>query len=111
MISRNSDRSFFPIAFMEAIMPNDRSPNEPVFKFTLGKLITIGIMNTVLGEVSAKVGVPQGSGYTAHSLRAAQPTAMALHSDMFSQAEIRASGRWRLDTADRCVRAKADVAE
>ena len=111
LIGRNPDRAFCPVNFMETIMPKDRSPTDPVFKFTSGKLITITIVNAVLREVSTEIGIPEGAGFSAHSLRAAQPTTMARHSDMFSQAEIRASGRWRSSASDRYVRAKADVSE
>ena len=110
-IGRNPDRAFCPVNFMETIMPQNGPPSGPVFMFTSGKLITITMVNTVLREVSKEIGIPEGAGFSAHSLRAAQPTMMARHSDMFSQAEIRASGRWRSDASDRYVRAKAEVSE
>ena len=111
LIGRNPDRAYCPVSFMEKIKPKTESPTDPVFKFDSGKLITITIVNGVLREVSTEIGIPEGAGFSAHSLRAAQPTEMARHSDMFSQAEIRASGRWRSSAADRYVRAKADVSE
>ena len=96
-----------PLTFMLAIRPATPHSSKPVFKFSSGKLLTVGIVNNLLSVVSSAVGVPAGSSYSAHSLHAAQPTLMAMNPDKFTQVEIRASGRWQSDAADRYVRCKA----
>ena len=87
------------------------SDEGPVFRLSSGKFVTVTLVNKLLKQTSQLAGLPEGEAYTAHSFRAAMPTAIAQDQSVFSSAEVRAAGRWRGGAADRYVRCQRNTAE
>ena len=106
---RNPDVNFCPVSFLAQLKEN-AAPG-PVFVLASGKLVTIPLVNKILKQTSLLADVPAGAAYSAHSFRAALPTAIALHQSAFSPAEVRAAGRWRSGAVDRYVRCQRTAAE
>ena len=101
--------NFCPVSFL-AQLKKDAAPG-PVFVLASGKFVTIPLVNKILKQTSLLADVPAGAAYSAHSFRAALPTAIALHQSAFSPAEVRAAGRWRSGAVDRYVRCQQTAAE
>ena len=83
---RNPETGFCPVSFLTNLASN--SPLGPVFRLMSGKLVTISLVNKILKITSQLAGVPEGAGFSAHSFRAAMPTAIALNQATFSSAEV-----------------------
>ena len=106
---RNPDKKFCPVHFLSKLKAI--SSEGPVYTLSSGKFVTIALVNKILKQTGQLAGLPDGTAYSAHSFRAAMPTAIAQNQSTFSEAEVRAAGRWRSDAANRYVRCQKDMAE
>ena len=106
---RNPDTKFCPVHFLSKLKAV--SSEGPVYTLSSGKFVTVALVNKILKQTSQLAGLPDGTAYSAHSFRAAMPTAIAQNQSTFSEAEVRAAGRWRSDAANRYVRCQRNMAE
>ena len=106
---QNPETKFCPVHFLAKL--KSESSEGPVYALASGKFVTIALVNKILKQTSQLAGLPDGIAYSAHSFRAAMPTAIAQNQSTFSAAEVRAAGRWRSDAADRYVRCQKGIAE
>ena len=106
---RNPDSKFCPVLFLSKL--RSASSEGPVYTLSSGKFVTTSLVNKILKQTSQLAGLPDGTAYSAHSFRAAMPTAIAQNQSTFSAAEVRAAGRWRSDAANRYVRCQKNMAE
>jgi hypothetical protein len=68
--------------------------NSPVFKFEDGSFLTLPILNSMLYKMLSPIIGEEAHAITAHSFRAALPSALANSPDVASEADIRMWGRW-----------------
>jgi hypothetical protein len=89
-----------PLAALEKLksIRNSSAENEPVFKFSSGKLLTQSSMNTCL-KVLLKPHLGGEAGFVSgHSFRAAIPSALACHPNIARCEDIKQWGRWSSDS-------------
>ena len=72
---RNPETKFCPVHFLTKL--KSESSEGLVYALSSGKFVTISLANKILKQTSQLVGLPEGTAYSAHSFRAAMPTAIA----------------------------------
>ena len=103
-VAAYSDPRYCPLLYMKRIRSFSYStPDSYVFKFASGKYVYTQFIRSILKELSDEI---PGSGchFNGHSFRAALPSMMAAHPDIFSNREVRQTGKWSSDAADRYMR-------
>ena len=99
-----NDARYCPVAYLERVRKlTFAKPSSPVFTFVSGKCVYIQLVRDLLKKLSS---ILPGSGchFNGHSFRAGLPTVMASHPDMFSNREVKQTGKWSSDAADRYMR-------
>jgi hypothetical protein len=81
-------------------------PNSPVFKFENGSFLTLPVLNNMLYQMLSPVIGEEARAITAHSFRAALPSALANSPDVASEADIRMWGRWNSSAYKKYARLK-----
>jgi hypothetical protein len=72
--------------------------NKPVFSFENGKNLTTQKLNSILKTLLADIFEPGKNAISCHSFRAAIPTVLNSHPELFSHTEIKLWGRWVSDS-------------
>jgi hypothetical protein len=72
--------------------------NKPVFSFDNGKNLTTQKLNSILKTVLADIFEPGKNVISCHSFRAAIPTVLNSHPELFTHTEIKLWGRWVSDS-------------
>ena len=82
-----------------------RSPKSFIFQFSSGKLVSTPLIRKLLSELGRSL--PDTGGYWGcHSFRAALPSLMTAHPNLFSTREIKLCGKWCSDAVDIYRRSK-----
>ena len=103
-VAAYSDPRYCPLLYIKRLRKiSFVSPDSYVFKFASGKFVHTQIIRAVLRELSDAIPV-SGGHFSGHSFRAALPSMMAAHPDSFSSREVRQTGKWSSDAADKYMR-------
>jgi hypothetical protein len=81
-----------------AIAEGKFSMNSPVFTFASGKFLTTCKLNQILRELLKDIYVPGVSSISAHSFRAAIPSAIGAFPDRMLVSELKDWGNWKGDS-------------
>ena len=102
--SFENDVRYCPVAYLTRLKKITYvNPASPVFVFSSGKYVYTQLIRNLMAKLSASLPVPGGH-FGGHSFRAGLPTAMASRPDLFSNREVKMTGKWSSDAADRYMR-------
>jgi hypothetical protein len=82
------------------------NPNAPVFTFEDSSYLTLPVLNSLLLKLLHPVIGEEARAVTAHSFRAALPSALANSPEIASEADIRLWGRWNSSAYKKYTRLK-----
>jgi hypothetical protein len=83
-------------------------PQDPVFAFSTGRLLTPAGFNSALKVLLADICDYRRDSITGHSFRAGIPSAVARCPDLMSSDDVKNWGRWSSNTYERYQRLKSD---
>ena len=83
-------------------------PQDPVFTYESGKLLTTAGLNSVFSSLFADICDFKRDTISCHSLRAGIPSALAKFPDLLSSDDVKGWGRWCSEAYSRYTRLKVD---
>jgi hypothetical protein len=94
------DKRFCPVKALKNLfnVAKFNSPKSPVFAFENGNCLTITTVNNTLHSLLSPLLGKRAVEFSAHSFRAALPSALASCPDLVSDEQIKSWGRWSSDS-------------